>query len=138
MKITREIDYAFRICAYLAMHEGDIVGAPVIAYNQGISERFTLRILRKLNLAGITEAKRGVTGGYILKKPKESISLYDIMVAVDGPIIVNNCLDEDSEFVCSLHGKGEGLQQCKFHLKFESVKKELINTFNNAKLDQFI
>ena len=74
MRITQETDYAFRIVGYLAKHEGQVIGAPEIAEMEGVTKRFTLRILRKLNLAGITDAKRGSKGGYFLKKPKEDLS----------------------------------------------------------------
>lgn len=138
MKITREIDYAFRICAYLASREGEIVGAPKIAYQQSIPERFTLRILRKLNLAGITEAQRGATGGYKLKRPKETISLYDIILAVDGPIVVNNCLDEEGPD-CTLFGNNPAAYNyCKFHRKLVDVKSMLIDSFSDSTLDQFV
>ncbi|RVU54101.1 RrF2 family transcriptional regulator [Anaerosphaera multitolerans] len=138
MRITREIDYAFRICAYLASREGEVTGAPKIAKQQAISERFTLRILRKLNLAGITEAKRGATGGYLLKKPKETISLYDIIVAVDGPITVNNCLDEEGPD-CTLFGSNPAAYNyCKFHMKLLDINNALIEMFSGATLDEFI
>ena len=51
MRITQETDYAFRIVSYLAANEGKVVGAPQIAESEGVTKRFTLRILRKLNLA---------------------------------------------------------------------------------------
>lgn len=51
MKLTQEIDYAFRIIAYLAANEGQVVGAPTIAEAMGVPSRFTLRILRKLNIS---------------------------------------------------------------------------------------
>ena len=102
MRITQETDYAFRIVSYLAANDGKVVGAPQIAESEGVTKRFTLRILRKLNLAGITDAKRGSKGGYFLKKAKEEITLYDILVAVDGPIVINRCLQKEDSF-CSKH-----------------------------------
>lgn len=135
MRITREVDYAFRIAGLLALHEGEIVGAPTIAEIQCISERFTLRILRKLNMAGITEAKRGANGGYKLKKTKEDISLYDIIVAVDGPIEVNQCLSQDNPCCNRMNGR---FNECGFHNKLAEVQFYLIKTFKESTLDQFI
>ena len=85
MRITQEVDYAFRICSYLASKKGEVVAATEISETQAIPERFTLRILRKLNLAGITDAKRGAYGGYYLVRDKYDLNLYEIIEAIDGP-----------------------------------------------------
>ncbi|MGO1581372.1 MAG: RrF2 family transcriptional regulator [Peptoniphilaceae bacterium] len=138
MRITQELDYAFRICGYLAQNEGNVLGAPKIAKDRAIPERFTLRILRKLNLAGITQAKRGSQGGYTLKKPKENINLYDIVVAIDGPITINKCLAREDSF-CSFNGDDPiKRQSCKFHCKFNEIQRNIINMFKNETLDKYI
>lgn len=136
MRITREVDYAFRICGFLAANDGDVVGAPVIAQEQCVPERFTLRILRKLNLAGITEAKRGASGGYKLKKPKEEITLYDIIEAVDGPIVVNRCLYVDEPY-CNKNTDGN-FSKCKFHNRLSIIQYNVIQMFKDSTLDEFI
>lgn len=69
----KETDYAFRICGYLLTWRRSSD-----KYDE-LYRKDLLLGLRKLNLAGITTAKEGVTGGYMLNKPKGS-SLYDIMV----------------------------------------------------------
>ncbi len=135
MRITQETDYAFRIVSYLARNEGKVVGAPQIAESEGVTKRFTLRILRKLNLAGITDAKRGSKGGYYLKKPKEDITLYDILKAVDGPIVINRCLQEDS--YCNKNKTNE-VGSCKFHVTLAMMQSNIIKMFKNETIDNFI
>ena len=135
MRITQETDYAFRIVSYLARNEGKVIGAPQIAESEGVTKRFTLRILRKLNLAGITDAKRGSKGGYYLKKPKEDITLYDIIVAVDGPIVINRCLQEDK--YCNKN-KANEVGNCKFHTTPAMTQSNIIKMFKNQTIDNFI
>ncbi|MDQ0274255.1 Rrf2 family protein [Peptoniphilus koenoeneniae] len=136
MRITQETDYAFRICAYLAERENEVIGAPEISEVQKIPKRFTLRILRKLNLAGITAAKRGAYGGYYLLKPKEKVTLYDIILAIDGPIIVNKCLSESSPY-CSKNGK-KGIDHCKFHKRLSAIQSNIAKMFKDSTIDEFI
>lgn len=135
MRITQETDYTFRIVRYLAENEGNVIGAPQIAENEGVTKRFTLRILRKLNLAGITDAKRGSKGGYYLKKPKEDITLYDILIAIDGPIVINRCLQKDS--FCSKNKSGD-VGNCKFHVTLAKIQSNIIKMFENETIDNFI
>lgn len=137
MRITKETDYAFRICGYLAQHEGEVVGAPKIAHERVIPERFTLRILRKLNLAGITTAKRGVTGGYMLNRPKEDVSLYDIVQAIDGPIMVNRCLNKDDPYCTYMGLNATNYDGCKFHAALEEVQNSIIEILKNKTLEGF-
>ena len=136
MRITQEIDYAFRIVGHIAAHEGEVIGAPLIAARERIPERFTLRILRKLNLAGITEARRGAYGGYLLKKPKEEINLYDIILAVDGPIYINRCLAYGDEY-CSKNSRDE-MGHCTFHCKLAEIQTRIIKMFREATIDEFV
>lgn len=92
MKITQEADYALRIIEYLSETEENHIGAPVIADTQQVPLRFALKILRKLNAAGITKSYRGVSGGYSLLKPPSQISYKQVIEAVDGDIYINKCL----------------------------------------------
>ncbi len=137
MRITLEIDYAFRIVAHLAERPGQVVGAPVIAEEECIPDRFTLRILRKLNLAGITGAKRGANGGYYLAKDREEITLYDIILAVDGPIEINRCLMEENSF-CSRREKGHEICDCPFHNKLGEIQEDVVGAFKEQKIVDFL
>ncbi len=135
MRLTLEIDYAFRIVRHLAQVEGEVVGAPIISEIEAVPVRFTLRILRKLTLAGITASKRGSQGGYYLNRPKEEITLYDIILAVDGPIVINKCLMDHGE--CSKNGiRGRG--RCLFHQKLGAMQEEIIRMFSTCTIDEFI
>lgn len=135
MKITQETDYAFRITSFLASHENEIIGAPIIAEECSVTERFTLRILRKLNLAGITYAKRGAKGGYGLKRSKEEITLYQIICAIDGPTVINRCLGYDH--YCNRKAEN-GVKHCKFHKKLFHIQKTIINMFDSETIDNYI
>ena len=137
MRITLEIDYAFRIVAHLAERQGQVVGAPVIADQECIPDRFTLRILRKLNLAGITGAKRGANGGYYLAKDRDDVTLYDIILAVDGPIEINRCLMAENSF-CSRREKGHQICNCPFHIKLEEIQGDVVESFKQQKISDFL
>lgn len=96
MKITRESDYAVRIVYYLSKKD-EIVGAKQISEETDITQRFALKILRKLCIAEILQSYKGHAGGYKLKKQPFEISLKDVIEAIEGVIAINSCLDEDIE-----------------------------------------
>ena len=49
-------------------------------------ERFLLQILRVLVTHGILKSTRGVEGGYSLSRAPDSISLLEVIEAIDGPL----------------------------------------------------
>ena len=87
MKLSRTVGYALQATIQLAEAES---GAPIpcsrLASEGGMPERFLLQILRNLVTGGILRSTRGVEGGYTLHRRPESISLLELIEAVDGPL----------------------------------------------------
>lgn len=128
MRITQEADYAIRIVDYLVESGNDIVvDAQTISSTQNIPLRFALKILRKLNQAGIIKSFRGVKGGYSLLKAADDISFKDVIEAIDGPIIINKCL-LDGAF-CNLNRAGK----CKIHNELDRIQSVLSRELENVK-----
>jgi Rrf2 family protein len=87
VRISAKTDYALRAAVELAsLHSSEPVKGEAIATAQGIPLRFLENILGDLRNAGIVESRRGVEGGYLLAKPPDSITLADVIRAVDGPL----------------------------------------------------
>ncbi len=84
--------------------------ARVVAAGRGILERFLLKVLKPLVSARILASIKGPNGGYKLTRTPQSLSLLEIIEAVDGPIrgLVprldhnsNSRLDKNLEQVCT-------------------------------------
>jgi Rrf2 family protein len=72
---------------YLAKQKEDqLIASRKIAEAQGLPERFLVKVLKPLVSAQVLLSLRGPNGGYRLAKSPRSISLLDIVEAVDGPI----------------------------------------------------
>ena len=87
MRLSAKAQYACIAMVDLACKHGDPnpVHLKHIADKHGISQRFLVQILLQLKGAGLVESTRGATGGYLLAKPPEQISLADIIHAIDQP-----------------------------------------------------
>ncbi len=57
-----------------------------LAGAQSIPPRFLEGILTGLRRAGIVASHRGVDGGYMLARPPETVSVADVIRALDGPL----------------------------------------------------
>ncbi len=87
MKLSRTVTYALQATLQLAQaDQKDPISCSKLAAAGDMPERFLLQILRNLVNHGILQSTRGVEGGYSLVRSPESISLLDIIEAIDGPV----------------------------------------------------
>ncbi len=90
MKLTTKTRYGVRAMFDIAYHcqfgPGITAQAKDIARRGGIPRRYLEQIFGDLRRAGLVESKRGPRGGYTLKRPPKEISLFDMVVAIQGPI----------------------------------------------------
>lgn len=56
-----------------------------ISSSHGIPERYLVQILLQLKGAGLVTSTRGAAGGYRLAKPAPTISLGEVLTAIEGP-----------------------------------------------------
>lgn len=86
MHISAKADYAVRAAIHLAsVSEGPTKGQ-AIAAAQGIPAKFLEAIMTSLKGAGVVRSQLGPSGGYWLSRPADSITVADVMRAVDGPL----------------------------------------------------
>lgn len=90
MEISRRADYAMRVILDLALlPPGMRARARDIAQRQAIPYAFLQKIIRDLCAAGFVEANRGRRGGVRLARPASSITLLEVLEAMEGPIRLN-------------------------------------------------
>lgn len=102
MRISARADYAVRAGAELAAREADgqsPVRAEALATAQEMPHRFLEGILSDLRRDGIVTSHRGARGGYALGRPADTITVADVVRAVDGPLVfVRGTRPSDLEF----------------------------------------
>jgi Rrf2 family protein len=93
MQITRQADYAVRAVLYLSgLDNGRRAPTSEIALKQHIPPSFLAKIVSQLSIAGIVQTSRGARGGVSLARAADEISLLEVVEAIDGPIMLNECV----------------------------------------------
>lgn len=107
MKVSTRGDYASRALVSLAMHGGTEGPTPVrdIAERTGLPQPYLEQILLALKGAGLVRSKRGVGGGYVLARQPASITLADVVRAVDGPITLGDFGEPHTDGACDHEGQ---------------------------------
>ena len=97
MQITRQADYAVRAVLYLSrLTDGGKAPTTKIARDQQIPTSFLAKIISQLSVAGVVQTSRGARGGVYLSRPPSSITLLEVVEAIDGPISLNECVANHS------------------------------------------
>ena len=86
MHVSAKADYAVRAAIELAAAGAGPVKGDRIAEAQQIPLKFLENILSDLRHAGYVQSQRGAEGGYWLAEPPHTITLADVIRAVDGPL----------------------------------------------------
>lgn len=95
MQITRQADYALRAMFFLARLEpGQRAATSQIAEERNIPPSFLAKIISQLSIAGLIHTSRGARGGVSLAHPPEEIAILQVIEAIDGPIMLNDCTDD--------------------------------------------
>ena len=134
MQITRQADYALRAILYLARRErletDKKAATSQIAKDQEIPASFLAKIISQLSIAGLIHTSRGAKGGVSLARKPEEISLLDVVEAIDGPITLNECVDDPS--VCSFG------DNCPIHDVWCEAKAELVHKLSKSTFDKLL
>jgi len=84
VRVSAKVDYAVRALAELAAADPGPMKGEAIAAAQGIPQRFLENILGELRRAGVVASQRGSEGGYWLAVPAQSVTIADVIRAVEG------------------------------------------------------
>lgn len=125
MQITRQADYALRAVIFLSRLNGDQkASTSVIAAEQKIPPSFLAKIVSQLSIAGLIQTSRGARGGVSLAKLPEEISVLDVVEAIDGPLLLNECAENPDN--CPFG------DSCPMQRVWCDARQELVNRLSSA------
>lgn len=121
MRLNQATDYAFRAILYMACLPPDsVVTGQTLSEQQNIPARFVLKVMHYLRKAGLVRSRRGADGGFYLALPAEKVSLYDVILAMEGSLSIHQCL-ADRE-ACNRHCTDE----CPVHKALGQLQEGLV------------
>lgn len=122
MRISSKGDYGLRALFDLAQRYGEgPIQSDDIATRQGIPVNYLNQLLITMRRAGLIESLRGPQGGHMLARAPETITLLDVVITLEGPLLpseptrddLNPTVPEDHDLVdevwVDLRARLEGL-----------------------------
>lgn len=102
LALTRKSEYALVALAHLARCRDEVCCARQIADAYRVPVPVLMNILKQLTREGIVESVRGARGGYRLAVDSEALSLKDLIIALEGPIRLVQCVEGQEISTCDL------------------------------------
>jgi Rrf2 family protein len=133
MQVSQKCQYTLRALFELAKRQGqEPVTAAEIADAQAIPSRFLELILQDLRGNGMVDSRRGSQGGYVLTKAPQTITVGDIIRAVDGSLEPVKCVVGRTDVHCRLKNR------CAFMGVWQRAQKAMEEVYDNTSLQNLI
>lgn len=103
--ISQTVEYALQAMSSLGSPDGEATTSETIARATRVPQRYLSKVMRELVRAELVKSFRGPHGGFVLARDAQSITLLDIVNAVDPIRRISGCRLEDSTQprLCPLH-----------------------------------
>lgn len=130
LRVTKLTDYATVVLTVLAANPSLVLSAPELAERAGLETPTVSKLLKPLAQAGLVEGFRGANGGYRLTRAPESISLVEIVEAMEGPLAMTEC---------SIHEGNCGIQDsCHVRANWRHINDVVADALRSVSLAQML
>ncbi len=103
---SNKVAYAIRCLVYLSSRSEPVL-IRNISDDTGMPRPFLAKIINTLTRKGFLHSQRGIGGGISLLKKPDQISICDICIALDDPLLDDRCIvglpDCSAENACAFH-----------------------------------
>jgi Rrf2 family cysteine metabolism transcriptional repressor len=137
---STKAEYGIRVMAHLARRDGDDpISLGSIADAEGLPLAYLEHLVQRLRKAELVESRRGAHGGYSLARAAETITMAEIVAALEGEIAPIECITADAEgaLVCVREGDA-GHDPCPTKLLWTRVQGSIVRTLNDITLAELV
>jgi len=125
MLYSKTAKYAILALAEVAAREtDDLVATKQIAEATSSPYPLLAKIVNQLHRAGLIKATRGKQGGIRLSRPATEMTIKDVVVALDGEGILNDCPLVLEPCDC--------VRQCSLHTIWKPARDAVVNFLENT------
>jgi len=128
LRLSKKADYALIAMKHLARKTS---GAPSTSARE-IAEQFDIpielmaKVLQRLVRTGLLVSTQGTRGGYTLSRPSATISVADVIQAIDGPVTVTACSTQKND--CEQYSK------CNIRDPLWQIRERIVSALDTVTL----
>lgn len=139
MLLSKSCEYGIRASLYLASREkGEYNSIRQMSEKLDISFHFLTKILQQLTAQSLMESYKGPNGGIRLSAKGREATLFEVVVAIDGPGLFTECAlglpGCGSNKPCPLHDSWANTRE---HIKDMLEKTNIVEMSKQGKVNDF-
>ncbi len=133
LALTKKTEYALIALTHLTRAEGRWASAREIADAYNVPLPLLMNILKTLTQQGLVRSIRGAKGGYVLAMQPGEITVEKLILAVEGPVCLTQCIAERDG---APRGTCEVMAGCPVKLPVRSINEKLRELLGQVTLAQ--
>jgi Rrf2 family protein len=129
LKLTKKADYGLMAMKHLAEHaDKGSCSAKDVADAYGIPQEALAKILQRLVKARLLQSQHGINGGYTLVRDPRTISAFEVIQAIDGPLFITSCI--------TVRGECGQSDRCTVRQPLRKVNQSIEQVLKNIKISE--
>jgi Rrf2 family protein len=133
VRISRKAEYALRALVVIA-RQPKSWQVQELSLRENIPIKFLEQILLSLRHAGVLSSKRGVGGGYTLRKAPAEISVGEVIGILDGPLALVPCTLEQPDQPCTCPDR----KTCVVRLLMTGLRQEMSAMLESRTIEDMV
>ena len=134
--LSNSCRYGIRAVIYIASRQekNKKTGLTQISKDLELPAPFLAKILQQLARQKILSSLKGPHGGFSLQRDPENISLFDIVITIDGDGIFTDCIIHNSK--CG--DVNNENRECPVHDDFAEIREKFLQLFKNTTIRDLV
>jgi Rrf2 family protein len=91
LRLSKKTDYALIALTYVASIGNTPASARDIAARYNVPLELLAKVLQRLVQKGVLKSHQGIHGGYVMARPSDTVTVAEIVEAIDGPLMLTVC-----------------------------------------------
>ncbi len=129
MQLSQTVEYALRAVVWLAENAGHAQTTQQIAEGCRMPASYLAKVLQPLARSGIVTGQRGLGGGFVLSREPDSLSVLEVVNAVEPVQRVRSC---------PLGISAHGTDLCNLHQTHDNVMAGVEKAFSNQSIGDLL
>ena len=128
LKLTKKADYGLIAVKHLAECGQGACSAKDMAEAYGMPQEALAKILQRLVKAGLLHSQHGTNGGYALARDARTITAFEVIKSIDGPVLITSCTTK--------HGDCEQSLKCTVREPLRKVNESIQEVLSRITIAQ--
>lgn len=132
IRLSKKVEYALLSLQYMSQRKGQVCTVKEISERYNVSFELLAKVLSALSKKGLAVSLQGVNGGFMVNRAPESISIADVIHAVEGnKTQIVECL-HDTECGCYVEEK------CTIRNPLQRLQKAIDSAFTSMTVQDLL